>query len=110
MTATITMRAIKTPDAAAACSLVISVSPILKAVEVPHLSPLDTTLPSKSFLVSGSSESSTGATKSISLASASGPSGVISAFGSTNYAILLTSDQVLSSAGVGLVVKWVTLN
>jgi len=33
------MRAITTPEAAAACSLVTSVPPIVKAVPVPHLSP-----------------------------------------------------------------------
>ena len=84
MTTTMIIRATRTPEAAAACSLVTSVSPILNAVLVPHLSPWDTTLPSKSFFVSGSSESSTGATKSISLASSSGATGTTSAVGSTN--------------------------
>jgi len=108
MTTMMIMRATTTPDAAAACSLVISVSPILKAVLVPHLSPWDTTLPSKSFLVSGSSESSTGATKSISLASSAGATGTFSV--PANYAILVTSDHEASFAGTGFVVKWVTLN
>lgn len=101
------MRATTTPEAAAACSLVTSVSPIVNAVPVPHLSPYDTTFPSKSFLVSGSSESSTIASYSRSDASSSTGTivSVLSSLAEANLAILLTSDHVESSAGVGFVVK-----
>jgi len=82
-----------TPEAAAACSLVTSVPPIVTKVPVPHLSPYDTTFPSKSFLVPGSSESSTGAR--LSRSSASGSTGVGATSAPANASILLTSDQLL---------------
>jgi len=93
MTTIMMMRATTTPEAAAACSLVTVVSPIVNADYVPHLSPTDITLPCESFLSSGISESSTGSTRSISEASASGATGAFSAV-PPNYASLLASDQV----------------
>jgi len=107
MTTIMMMRATTTPEAAAACSFVTVVSPIVNADLVPHLSPTDIILPCESFLSSGISESSTGATNSISKASSSGAVGVFSA--PANYVTLLTSVHVVNpaepTAGIGLELK-----
>lgn len=105
------MRATTTPEAAAAYSLVTSVSPIVNAVSSPQ--PSETSSPSKFFFLTGSTVSSTAASYSTSEASSSiGTTSISSTVVPpvtvpSNASRRSTTVQV-SSISVGFVVKCVT--